>query len=246
LIPPEDLKNLIYLLSFARDDTVCQASLQQIAHAMGVSIGRARARMEHLSQIRWNGASIVRPIRRFTEEAYQLSPGLITNRNEIDHSHTTSTKGDQPGTSLKVVGTKSTDVPDAPPQHAPSEVVVELSRKKHGTPREAVERNIANQMGWEYPFRSPNEIRRETEEDGVKPITKQSSEAREVQQSLVSVGITEDQAADLIAEFPLDRMRQQLAWLPLRNAKNKASFLIAAIRLNYDAPGLNRKPKKGK
>src|SRR5438128_2622696 len=31
LIPPEDLKNLIYLLTFTREESPCQASLEQLA-----------------------------------------------------------------------------------------------------------------------------------------------------------------------------------------------------------------------
>lgn len=41
----------------------------------------------------------------------------------------------------------------------------------------------------------------------------------------------------LITTYPLDRIRQQIEWLPQRNAKSPGRFLIAAIENAYDAPG---------
>jgi len=43
-------------------------------------------------------------------------------------------------------------------------------------------------------------------------------------------------AADLAAEFPAWRIRQQLCWLPFRAARDPAAFLVRAIQREFEPP----------
>lgn len=60
----------------------------------------------------------------------------------------------------------------------------------------------------------------------------------------MAVGLLEEQADDLVKRFDAIRIRRQLAWLPLRQAKNRAGYLIAAIKDDYAAPKAVRQAPK--
>lgn len=53
---------------------------------------------------------------------------------------------------------------------------------------------------------------------------------------LCAYGISEDEAAHLVATYPLERIERQILWMGYRQARTPARFLIAAIRNDYDAP----------
>jgi hypothetical protein len=57
-----------------------------------------------------------------------------------------------------------------------------------------------------------------------------------LQRTLLKIGLTPEQADRLLTSYPHERIRRQLEWLPLRGAKNRASFLIAAITHDYGPP----------
>lgn len=62
------------------------------------------------------------------------------------------------------------------------------------------------------------------------------SESDELVLALVEVGVSVRKAEYLVANFPAERIKRQLAWLPLRPARRPASLLIVAIERDYDSP----------
>lgn len=53
---------------------------------------------------------------------------------------------------------------------------------------------------------------------------------------MVKVGVSLRKAEQLVKQYPLEKIREQLDWLPSRHARKPASLLIVAIERNYDAP----------
>ena len=52
---------------------------------------------------------------------------------------------------------------------------------------------------------------------------------------LMYLGVSGRHVSRLLSH-PLDFIEQQIAWLPYRNARKKASMIVAAIENNYEAP----------
>ena len=61
-------------------------------------------------------------------------------------------------------------------------------------------------------------------------------EVQDLRRKLEAVGLTRDQVDMLLGQFDAACVQQQLDWLPYRNAKNPAGFLVAAIVDDYEAP----------
>ena len=53
---------------------------------------------------------------------------------------------------------------------------------------------------------------------------------------LQAVGLDSDQIDHMLMSYPEERIKRQLDWLPRRRANNPASFLLAAIRDDYEKP----------
>jgi hypothetical protein len=62
------------------------------------------------------------------------------------------------------------------------------------------------------------------------------SETDELVLALVEVGVSVRKAEYLVGNFPAERIKRQLKWLPQRPARRPASLLIVAIERDYDAP----------
>lgn len=104
------------------------------------------------------------------------------------------------------------------PKLARREDVIESSRRLYGTPRADVERMIAEQMGWP----TPEEQRDQTMD--------------RLSHQLQGLGVTERQTKYLLSAYSVERIQQQLDWLPYRGARNPSAFILAAIRHKYEAP----------
>ncbi len=114
----------------------------------------------------------------------------------------------------------------------PREVVIEHSRRTYARTRAEVEREIEEMMNW----------RKKGEKVALPQL---SSEERNLRDDLLAVGLLPQQADDLMKRFDAVRIRRQLAWLPLRMAKNKAGYLMAAIKDDYAAPkGVGQTPQQ--
>jgi len=55
---------------------------------------------------------------------------------------------------------------------------------------------------------------------------------RNAYRALTNVGMPKEQTLDLLGRFDLGAIERQIAWLPIRNAKQPARFLAAAIKGN--------------
>ena len=103
------------------------------------------------------------------------------------------------------------------------EAVVAYSRARYAKPREEVERQIGEMMGWAPPDFA-----------GDDPAVAEGK--RKAFKAMTDLGMPKEQALDLLARFDLGDVERQIAWLPSRNAKNPARFLAAAIEGSYDMP----------
>jgi hypothetical protein len=113
---------------------------------------------------------------------------------------------------------KDGEAKDKQPKLARREDVIESSRRMYGTPRAEVEIMIAKQMGWPTPDEQRDQM------------------TDRLSHQLQGFGVTERQAKYLITTYSLERIQQQLDWLPYRGARNPSAFILAAIRHNYEPP----------
>jgi hypothetical protein len=204
-LPAEDLKSLLFLLSFLTPNGECQPSVLELSEAMGVSEGAAKLRMQRLEGFLWRGKPILLRLERETGlAAFTLAPGVISTYEQMPESDHT-----QPG--LQQTGNR--------------EAVIAYSRDTYATPRAEVERQIALQMGWE-----------EREE----PATPEEAEKALIRRRLLAIGVEKEKATDLLLRFDIDQIRRQLSWLPYRQAKSPARYLVAAIEGDYQAPSALR------
>jgi hypothetical protein len=107
---------------------------------------------------------------------------------------------------------------EKPYRPVPREVITERSRRKYGTPRAEAEALVTEQLGITPP----------------EPIPE--GKAGDAYKALVAVGIIDQEARNLLAEYPIEVIEAQIEWLPVRGARNPARFLSAAIRGNYALP----------
>jgi hypothetical protein len=101
--------------------------------------------------------------------------------------------------------------------------VIAHSRARYAKTRQEVETQIGRMMGWSPPAF-----------DGDDPAVADGK--RKAFKAMTDLGVPKDQALDLLARFDLGAVERQIAWLPQRNAKNPARFLVAAIEGRYDVP----------
>ena len=135
-LPAEELKSLLYLLSFVTANGYITPSVLQLAEAFHLSQFKARRRMERLRQITWQGKPLV-GYRRFESglDAFVPHTGLFTMEEE---QATTS------------------EPPSAPPYRVASrEEIIAHSRRMYAHPRAEVEAMIAQQL---RPVSEPERI----------------------------------------------------------------------------------------
>ncbi len=112
-------------------------------------------------------------------------------------------------------------------QGAGRERVIEHSRRTYARPRAEVEAEIARLNGWDLPEEGDDP------QPEAEPLDPHQAAVR---QELVRVGLLSEQADDLLHRFDLVRIQRQLMWLPHRQVRNRAGFLLAAIKDDYAAP----------
>ena len=214
-LAPEDLKCFLLLLTFVSTIGHCTASLSQLAEALRLSTGKTRERLKRLEAVRWQEQPLIFSHRAGSGlETYMLTPGLLP------------------------VVEEGVAVPTAPVlKGVPREVVIERSRRKYARPRAEVEAEIARLNGWELPDEATAPIAAQ-EPAITEPLDPHQASAR---RELLRAGLLPEQADDLLARFDLVRIQRQLLWLPYRNVRKPAGFLLAAIKDDYAAP-LNWRP----
>jgi hypothetical protein len=85
-------------------------------------------------------------------------------------------------------------------------------------PRADSERAIVVEMGW------------------LTPEQFQVQRRERLRQLLHNLHVSERHTDYLLRHYSLDRIQQQLDWLPHRTVKKPAAFIVAAIRHNYELP----------
>jgi hypothetical protein len=193
-LPPEDLKTLIYLLTFVSPEGHCSVTLTILTSAMKVSSAKVKQRMHRLAEFIWQGEPLI--IETPHESGiftYSLHPLLVA------YEHLTVSK----------------PFPTAPVPRGSKVQVIEYTRNHYARPRSEVEKAIAQQFG-----QDPHE----------------TEEQRRLRYRLENVGLTTEQARDVIANYAADGIAQQLDWLPYRNAINPAGYLLAAVEGGYHEP----------
>lgn len=209
-LPSEELKNLLFLLTFLSPNGDCQATVLQLADAMQVSQAKVRSRMQRLEKFVWRERPVVTYLPRASGlDSYALAPHLV---------------------SVQPAAVPALEAVTPSIHAAPREQVIAYSRARYARPRAEVERMIAEQNGWELPEETADE---EAADD----------ESAQVRRRLRSLGVSRQQVDFLVANFSVDRIQNQLDWLPYRNARRPAHFIVAAIEGDYEEPFDSRMSK---
>ena len=213
-VPPEELRDLVLLLTFLTPNGWIQPTMPELAEAMQASHAQARGRMLRLSRRVWRGQQLVRELNRQNGlDAYLPGRHLVDSQEEVQ----------------EVTSPVSSVVLSEP--RAGRERLIAHSRARYVTPRADVEADIARRMGWGMPLF-------EDEEPSV------AEEKRQLYEKLSEQGLPKDKALDVLGRFDLGLVRSQIEWMPHRGAKNPARYLMAAIENNYEAPiALRGEPK---
>lgn len=209
-LPPEDLKTFLLFLSFITAEGHCAVTVALMASALRLSSAKTRSRLERLRDWRWMEQPIILSYHAGSgQEIFSFTPGFLPVVEEEPMPHAP--------TSIKA---------------APREVVIEYSRSRYGRPRAAVERQIAELNNWDVP-QEGDEAPESPQPQKSEPVDSQRLVAR---RNLLRAGLLPEQADELLARFDLVRIQRQLMWLPQRVVRNRAGFLLAAIKDDYAAP----------
>lgn len=109
------------------------------------------------------------------------------------------------------------DVRVLPIPPAGREAVIQASRASFAVPRAEAEAAVAEQLG-------------------IPAFADADSPEGEAWRGLLSAGVPKEQAKELVEEYPAEEILRQLEWLPARNAREPARFLVAAIKERYGQP----------
>jgi hypothetical protein len=109
------------------------------------------------------------------------------------------------------------DVRALPIPPAGREAVVEASRATYAVPRAKAEAAVAEQLG-------------------MPAFADSDSPVGQAWRGLLAAGVPKEQAKELVEEYPPDKILRQLEWLPARNAREPARFLVATIKEGYGQP----------
>jgi len=208
-LPGDDLKNLIYVLTFVHPNGWCQPTIFELAHAMQVSRPKARERLARLASFDWHGKPLLTELRRESGmDGYAPSPLIV------GHALTEPVE----------------PTPTEPPIRAAGrDAVIAYSRAHYARPRAEVEREMAIQNGWPLP----EEIEAQ---HAAKPAIDEDADHANARRRLLGMNVPGEEVDRIMAAYPIERILQQILWLPYRNAKSKARFIVAAIDGDYDAP----------
>ncbi len=208
-LPGEDMKNLLFVLTFVHPNGWCQPTVFELAHAMRVSQSKARDRLGRLASFEWQGKPLLTELKRESGmDGYAPSPLIV--------GHT--------------LGEVPEDVSAEPVFRAAGrDAVIAYSREHYARPRAQVEREMAIQMGWPLP--EEIEARHAT-----KLVVDEDPERAGARRRLLGMNVPHVEVERLLSTYPIGRILQQLLWLPYRNAKSKARLIVAAIDEDYDEP----------
>lgn len=154
-LPAEEVKSLLFVLTFLSPNGYCAPSVLELASAMRVSQMKVRSRMRRLVEFRWQGKPLLMEIRRESGlDAFVPGPQLVEVRER------------QPGP--EDIGSYAVPDQDTAP-YGPTrrEEVIAFSREHYARPRAEVEQAMARRMGWDEDGTPAGRIRRKLTDLGV-------------------------------------------------------------------------------
>jgi len=132
-LPPDELRDLMLLLTFLSPNGRVQPTLPEIAATMKASHAQTRARMLRLSRRVWRGQPLVVELNRQSGlDAYLPGRHLLGSQQEQE----------TPAAANQTVLTEP---------RAGRSTLIAHSRARYATPRAEVEADIARRMGWGAP-----------------------------------------------------------------------------------------------
>lgn len=257
-LPPEDLKTFLLLLSFVAPSGRCASSLPQLASALRQSEARTRARMERLTGARWHDQPLVLPARHGNGlEAYTLTPGLLPIQEEP--VPTASPPSGTPYTAApreaviafsreryarpraqverQIAQLNGWEVPEEP---EPEKLEPAHLKSAHGAEPPATETPPIAHAAAVPAAASPSDSAASglSNAPADVPVASlgQQKVAPSLRRRLKNCGLTREQTEKLLTAYSRERIERQLEWLPFRNAKNPAAYLVVAIEKNYEQP----------
>jgi len=197
------------LTAFVTANGVVGPSAAQVSAALGKPELLVRLRLLRLARRHWRG----QPVLRVSETAAGLEtfhPGPL------------------------VLGRRESFPPPAAANAAAPAVpgaVIAASRAAYARPREDVERELRSLHGWPHP----DEIEEFAASQQKPP---ENLDERWAVERLAKEKVDYSLAIKLVREFGAERCLRQLRWLPYRKGiKNKARYIVGAIREEYPPPG---------
>ena len=221
-LPPEEVKSLLFVLSFVTPNGQIAPTLLELADAMRQSPARTHALLLRLVRRTWQTHPLAYERRRDSGlTVFTLAPHLFAMRHEP--AADTLSPPPLPPAALEGAATHR-------------EAVLARSRAAYARPREEVEAEIARLNGWEYPFVPLGQRPGFDPATGSTPALPEDEQTAELRQQMRVAGMAEDTITGLLSRYDRDKIRQQLAWLPYRQAKDPARFLYSAIVHAYVEP----------
>lgn len=204
----EASRTLLALLAFVTPNGLLRPAIPQVAAAMGTTEQAARERVCRLAQVVWRGELLVMLQRAESGmETVTVSPLVVSALDTEGPLR----QGEEVSLQLPY-GMEGN-------QEAPSvrERIIENSRAHYARPRAEVERMVMEQLGY-----SPEQA----------DDTPEGAAHRK----LSALGVLPEEADLLVKEYGVDAVLRQVEWLPYRQARNPARYLVAAIQGNYEPP----------
>lgn len=134
-LPADELKSLLFVLTFLHPNGYCQASVPELCHGMRLSELRLRGRMRRLADFRWQGRPVLVEIKR------ESGLDAYTPTREVLQVVERVVPHEEPPSS-------------SPLRAAGRQAVIDHSRANYARPRAEVEAEIARLNGWEPPVES--------------------------------------------------------------------------------------------
>ena len=256
-ISPEELQSFIALLTFVDESGRCELSSRRLGQTLNLSEKQAQKRLKKLCGIRWHGKPLVikengRERGRFTPAGYQVVEveGLRTIRS--DESEAGATDGDGSSEDGSHDGMrKHIHTNDGGPHAESGRREADTTWRPAGTTRVTKQSSSsgtpAGDMDGEALDNRPamgnncvvvEDINKKhtTENEGDRDVPVDQGETERILTILLDAGVSRTTASDMMKEYPLERIANQVRMLQFRNAKEPAAMLVKAIREDWAAP----------
>lgn len=213
-LPGEEVKTLLALLAFVSPNGKVQASAAQVADVLGIPERKARDRLLRLETLSWRGEPVIRTVHVAPGlDAYVPGPHLLADEHEPE-PHPNQPMVPRPN---------APRMPFLPPIASLEEALQDIEQKDNSDRTNTAESTPHIPVA---PVQMPPRV----------------EALRDAIVAMCGFGVSEAEAAGLVSAYPLEVITRQMNWMPERNAKVPARFLVAAIRNDYASPNGVRAP----